>query len=317
MEFKDSQGRERYLMNAPVVFYAWQNDRPKETTREFIRQAAYDAVQGVGSTMRVEESPRLDHDTQNEPGTPPISETILHKIKHSAMLIADMTFCSEIRDGEKILKKNPNPNVMMELGYGAAIIGWRRIILVMNKHYGSPESLPFDLKNHRFPITYQLGPNSEKGPEKMPGLVSDLEMAIRSCLMAEYDLVDATLARLSSYSRSLMKQCGPSQVFWESEADNKVLSRMDLAIAQMLELNVLRCVDAANEAGVGYTWTYLGQKCCHRLGIFDKPAVQLPLYNPGQIILAPCYLEGSQPNLEQDTANELPVLAQEEKKPEG
>jgi hypothetical protein len=300
-------------MDAPVVFYAWQNDRPKDTTREFIRQAAFAAVQGVGSTMRIEESPRLDHDTQDTPGTPPISETILHKIKHSAMLIADLTFCSEIREGERIKKRNPNPNVMMELGYGAAIMGWQRIILVMNKHYGGPDWLPFDLKNHRFPFNYELGPNSAKGPEVLPGLVADLEMAIRSCLMAEYDLVDATLSRLSSFSGRLMRDHGPSDTFWEGQANNTLLSRMDLAIAQMLELNVIRCVEAPTENGVGYTWTYLGQQCCYRLGIFAKPSPLFLPVAPQQIVFAPCYLDTFQPTPEEGTPKEPPILAPEEK----
>ncbi|HKI20211.1 MAG TPA: hypothetical protein VKA15_20140 [Isosphaeraceae bacterium] len=150
-------------------------------------------------------------------------------------------------------------------------MGWSRIILVINTKYGSPQWLPFDLKNHRFPIVYELGPNSAKGPEIMPELVGNLEMAVRACLMADYDLVDATLSRLSSYSRLMMKKHGPSQTFWEDKVDNMVLSRMDLAIAQMLESNVLKCVDIVNETGVGYTWTYLGKQCCYRLGIVDPP----------------------------------------------
>ncbi len=281
-------------MSSPVVFYAWQNDRPRETTRDLIRDAALSAVQKAGSTMRVENSPRLDHDTENESGTPPIAETILRKIRHSAIMIADMTFCSEIHeDGpdRKLKKRNPNPNVMMELGYGAAIMGWSRIVLVMNTKYGSAQWLPFDLKNHRFPIIYELGPNSAKGPEVMPELVSNLEMAIRACLMAEYDLVDTTLSRLSSYSRFMMKTHGPSQVFWESKIDNMVLSRMDLSIAQMLELNVLKCVDAANETGVGYTWTYLGKQCCYRLGIFDPPPQAFSGPAPAYIVVDNPYNE--------------------------
>lgn len=277
-------------MTAPVVFYAWQSDRPKETNWKFIQDAAYSAVHRIGSTMPVEPSPRMDHDTENESGTPPIAETIYGKIKHSAIFLADVTFCSEIRDEQgKIKKKVPNPNVMMELGYAAATIGWPRIILVMNKKWGSPESLPFDLKTHRFAVAYELGPNSTKSEAIISELTSDLEMAIRSCLVNEYELVETTLSRLSSYSRSLMKLHGPSQTFWEEKDDNTLLSRLDLAIAQMLELGVLRCVETANDRGVGYTWTYLGQKCCHRLGIFDKTAVMVAGMAPQQVVINRTY----------------------------
>jgi hypothetical protein len=282
-------------MASPVVFYAWQNDRPRDTTRDFIQKAAYATVARAGSTMRVEDSPRLDHDTENESGTPPIAETILRKIKHSAIMLADMTFCSEIREGgpeSKVKKKYPNPNVMLELGYGAAIMGWSRVILVMNTKYGSPQWLPFDLKNHRFPITYELGPNSTKGAEVMAGLVDGLEMAVRSCLVAEYELVNATLSRLSTHSRLLMKKHGPSDTFWEDKTENRILTLMDMSIAQMLELSVLACVEAANERGVGYTWTYLGKQCCYRLGIHDRPAVvALAGVAPQQVIVDTSYLD--------------------------
>jgi hypothetical protein len=42
----------------------------------------------------------------------------------------------------------------------------------------------------------------------------------------------------------------------------------------MLEVNVLKCIDAINETGVGYTWTYLGKQCCYRLGVFDPPPTE-------------------------------------------
>jgi len=270
-------------VSAPVVFYAWQNDRPREITRDsrdFIHKAADEAIHRAGSRMRLEDSPRLDHDTKNEAGSPPIAETILRKIKHSAIIIADLTCCSEIKEEGpqgKVKKKNPNPNVMLELGYGAAVMGWNRVILVMNDKYGGPSWLPFDLKNHRFPITYELGPNSAKGPEVMEELIDELEQQIRGCLMAEYDLVDATLARLSSHSRFIMKKHGPSDVFFEKrigkepeeeeQRQNRIATVMDLSIALMLELNVIHCVDAVNELGVGYTFTYLGKQCCYRLGV--------------------------------------------------
>jgi len=237
-----------------------------------VRAAAHAAVGLIGSSMRVDESPRLDHDTENESGTPAIAETIYRKIKGAALFLGDVTFVCEIRDeAGKVKKRIPNPNVMMELGYAAAILGWSRVILVMNKHYGSPESLPFDLRTHSFPVTYDLGPNAERRENVTAALTKNLEDEIRSFLMADHDLVDSTLARLTSYSRLMIKKYG-HQAFWEEKTDNTVLSRMDLAIMQMLELNVLRCVDAANNTGVSYVWTYLGKQCCYRLGVKEGPA---------------------------------------------
>jgi hypothetical protein len=264
-------------MARPTVFYAWQSDRPRATTRDLIRDCASSAVSAVAATALVEDAPRLDHDTLNSSGTPPISETIFHKIRHSAIFVADVTLVAEVRDKQNMtLKRNPNPNVMIELGFAAATIGWARVILVMNAHYGSAASLPFDLRSRRFPVSYDLGPKSGRADAVAKDLTAELASAIRLCLMAEYDLVDSTLSRLSSYSRMLMRKYGPNQTFWETSDENKVLSRLDLAVSQMLEADVLRCVDAATETGIAYAWTYLGQQCCHRLEVLMSDEQPIP-----------------------------------------
>lgn len=48
----------------------------------------------------------------------------------------------------------PSPNVLVELGYAIARLGWDRIILVMNIEFGPAERLPFDLRSRRFPTTF-------------------------------------------------------------------------------------------------------------------------------------------------------------------
>ena len=88
----------------------------------------------------MKDAPRLDHDTSGRPGTPSITETIFSKIEQSADLFLMLTFVAVRRtvataQGEEAR----NPNVLAELGYAAAKLGWDRVILVMNKHYGSPE----------------------------------------------------------------------------------------------------------------------------------------------------------------------------------
>lgn len=257
-------------MARPILFYAWQADRPRNLTRDLIRACAQNAVACVASTASIADAPRLDHDTLNESGTPPIAETIFRKIRSAAIFLADVTFTAEARAASgQILKRGCNANVMIELGFAVATLGWDRIILVLNKHYGGPDDLPFDLRSHRFPITYDLGPNSQKDLSKQ--LTEELAIAVRSCLSAEYDLVDSTLEKLSAFSRTLMKKYGPNQLFWETTDDNKVLSRLDLAVTQLLAAGVIRCVDAATDTGVGYAWTYLGQQCCLRLGATIVP----------------------------------------------
>jgi hypothetical protein len=47
-------------------------------------------------------------------------------------------------------RKVPNPNVLIELGYAIAILGWDRIIMLFNTNHGSfPNDLPFDLDRRR------------------------------------------------------------------------------------------------------------------------------------------------------------------------
>ena len=79
----------------------------------------------------------------------------------------------------KRLKRNTgaiNSNVAIELGFAAHAIGrrgtrkdkrrWNRTICIMNTKWGEPELLPFDLKQRRFPLTYQYSRFCRK-PENM------------------------------------------------------------------------------------------------------------------------------------------------------
>ena len=49
----------------------------------------------------------------------------------------------------------------------------------------------------------------------------------------------------------------------------------------MLELNVIRCIDASNNTGVSYVWTYLGKQCCCRLGVTELQ-VSVPFFHGPQ-----------------------------------
>jgi hypothetical protein len=93
------------------LFYSWQSDRPSELCRRFIDTALRTAAEALAGTIGVEIE--VDSDTQNEPGTPPITETILRKIRECDAFVADMTFVAETGDGKRV----PNPNVMGEYGY--------------------------------------------------------------------------------------------------------------------------------------------------------------------------------------------------------
>ena len=92
-------------------------------------------------------------------GTIDIAKVIFDKIEKCDVFIADVTLVGKYKKG-KIFNKNikyiPNCNVMLELGYAAAILSWERVILVFNEKYGRPDDLPFDLRQHRLIIFWAI-----------------------------------------------------------------------------------------------------------------------------------------------------------------
>jgi hypothetical protein len=145
------------------------------------------AVKAISADIQVEESLReelvLDRDTQNVPGSPPIFQTILDKIDNASVFVADLTFCGTRNDGNR---KTPNPNVLIEYGYALRCVGYGQIIAVMNSAYGEPsrESLPFNLADLRYPLTYNLrdGATDDERKAEREKLAKALEKALRDIL---------------------------------------------------------------------------------------------------------------------------------------
>jgi hypothetical protein len=166
------------------VFYAWQSDRPGNVNRSFIEKALDAAIAELNTRPEIESAPRpeLDKDTQGIPGSPPIPETILAKIKACDVFIADVTFIgrSDVEDGEES-KYLPNPNVLYELGYAFTHLGPDRIIMVMNIEYGTPESLPFDLRHRRI-TTYTARINDQDRSAERKRLTSVFQDAIAAAI---------------------------------------------------------------------------------------------------------------------------------------
>lgn len=107
-----------------VVFYAWQSNRPD--TRNLIGDALERAVKTVTRNGDIAHAARMDSDTRGLPGSPDIANTILAKIQTSDVFVGDVS----LREGDE--RVGPNPNVLVELGYAAAELGWDRVVMVMN-----------------------------------------------------------------------------------------------------------------------------------------------------------------------------------------
>lgn len=145
------------------VFYSWQSDLPNATNRGFIGTALANACEQVSNNPDIEDSPRVDQDTQGLPGSPAIPAAIMEKIDECQAFIADVSLCFSGPNG----KVAPNPNVIYELGYAVARLGWDRVILIVNEEFGKVELLPFDLEKRRaIPYTAKEGETDRSDARK-------------------------------------------------------------------------------------------------------------------------------------------------------
>ena len=134
-----------------TIFYSWQSDLPNNSNRGFIESCLKKAIRQVDEIMPFQLELNIDRDTKLEIGTPNILESIFKKIGSAKLFIADISI---INSGSSY-RKCPNPNVLIELGYAARVLGWERVLCIYNTDFGSIEDLPFDLRQRR-PIQYSL-----------------------------------------------------------------------------------------------------------------------------------------------------------------
>ncbi|MEO8154467.1 MAG: hypothetical protein ABI605_15460 [Rhizobacter sp.] len=158
-----------------TVFYSWQSDLPSAGNRNLIEDALKRAIRAIARDADSAIEPVLDRDTANLAGTPDIAQSILTKISTADVFVADVSIVSA-----GAARPSPNPNVLVELGYAVAELGWDNIVLVQNTASGGPELLPFDLRGRRV-VTYALTEGSERAEAR--GLLQGrLENALRGAL---------------------------------------------------------------------------------------------------------------------------------------
>jgi hypothetical protein len=208
-----------------TVFYSWQSDTPSKINRNFIERAILEALKRLRSDATLENALRdttveLDKDTKGIAGSPPIAETILRKIDECAVFVADVTFVGESKEslgstGQKP-RQFPNPNVMLEYGYALKRHSHTALIAVMNEAFGKADndSLPFDLRHLRWPITYQVADSSasDKG-RQFEELVEALTNAIGLVLANRSPVAN----RIAGFSPQ--KPTTSAAVFFERTSD--------------------------------------------------------------------------------------------------
>lgn len=175
-----------------TIFYSWQSDLPDETNRQAIRVAlrvASNKVEEAHPHVRV----LLDEATRGASGSPNIPATILDKIKSCDVFVCDVTTINTT--AEACHRRIPNPNVIFELGFAVAHLGWARIVMLFNQEFGDLNDLPFDIDRHRT-SPYRLSAADPKNRSNQGQLAASLRTGLLSVLdnrpVRPFDAVDLT-----------------------------------------------------------------------------------------------------------------------------
>lgn len=158
------------------IFYSWQSDLPDNTNRNVIRNSLKATKAKIEESFTIKGiSLTLDEATRGVSGSPNIPLEIMKKIEKSDIFIADVSI---INSDSKAGRKFPNPNVVFELGFAVAQLGWERIIMLFNSEFGDiGKDLPFDFDRHRV-SQYKISGKNYKSDK----LKSLLNMAIESII---------------------------------------------------------------------------------------------------------------------------------------
>jgi hypothetical protein len=159
------------------IFYSWQSDLPNSTNRGFIQTALDRALRNILKDESEAVEPALDRDTLGEQGSPEIAQSIFAKITLSDVFVCDVS----IVNANTLNRPTPNPNVLVELGYAVAQLGWQRVLLIQNTHFGGPESLPFDLRGRRIICYTQSETQTDRALER-GALTGRLEAALKDAI---------------------------------------------------------------------------------------------------------------------------------------
>jgi len=144
------------------IFWSWQSDTPEQIGKYLVRDALRVAINRLKQAEDIDEPIRddlhLDQDTQGTTGSPDLVPTIFSKIEKSEVIVADVTIVGKTDEDKRLI----NSNVAIELGYALHACTDARVLLVFNKHYGSYEHLPFDLRHKGGGVVFDLAPQADR-----------------------------------------------------------------------------------------------------------------------------------------------------------
>jgi hypothetical protein len=251
------------VRNAPVVFFSWQSDTDDSSNRRLLKRSLDQVCAKLTVPAVAELSPRVDSGMSGVSGSPEVASVMFQKIDSATVFVGDMTLVGSIVRADRGSKRVPNPNVLTEMGYAAARLGWDRVINVMNEHYGRAEDMPFDVRNRRFPITYSLPPN-QKSSVIEDELKQSLRVALRTAFAEKLRTAEDALARLDHACVDLFERNANQDKWWPStysRSGQEPLSPEKHAIARLLDLKLVAYCEAPDQASPWhYEWTYTGHE---------------------------------------------------------
>ena len=258
-----------------TIFYSWQSDTPGGANRSFIRKALDDAVELLAAKAEVYDAPRVDSGMEGVAGSPEVATVMFDKIRDAGIFVGDLTLVGDISGRSRDERKRvPNPNVLLELGYAAATLGWGRVIAVMNEHFGSPKEQPFDVRNRRFPITYTLDPDAMSNrDQQLKSLRNALRGALQTAIDADYRAAEIAASRLDVSCYALIRAVGALERFSPDPQASSALVlggaldtlRQLSAITRLLDLGLIRAVIHPGAESYEYAWTFLGREVLRQL----------------------------------------------------
>ena len=120
------------------VFFSWASD--SKETRNIIEQI----LKSITASLSLDDiNIEITTSIRELKGAGHVPTNIIKNIEESDFFIADTTIIND--QGGRLC---PNPNVMYELGYAVALLGWGRILLLFDTKNHKIEDLPFDIRGH-------------------------------------------------------------------------------------------------------------------------------------------------------------------------
>ncbi len=133
-----------------VVFYSWQSDLNPKTNQYFIGECIQQAISQLNKEGTLPVKLVLDQDVRGSLGSIKIAAAVFEKIEKSDLLISDVSIINGSYGPVPWSKrKTPNPNVLIELGFGVAHLSWERVICIHNSVFSNIADFPFDIRGNR------------------------------------------------------------------------------------------------------------------------------------------------------------------------